>query len=341
MAPSLQTLFLPFEQGLVQTDQASALFLGARWHPFLADMGDVQLWQPFYPAADTLMAHGLHPLPSLPAQKTYSLVLVDVPKQVEEAQFWIAHAAAILQPGGVLVIAAANDAGGNRLVKWMTSLGFAPESLSKNKARVVWGVRPRTISPIADEWFENGGICNVVMADGGTVCTQPGIFGWNKIDAGSRLLADLLPSDLGGTGADYGCGWGYLSSRLLEKTKAMEDLYLLEADSRALACAKNNLENVRGSCTLHPLWTDATNPAENMPPLDFIIMNPPFHEGKKTDLALGQGFIESASRALKKNGRLWMVANAHLPYEKILVEKFVAVEKVTERDGFKVFSCRK
>ncbi len=341
MASSLQTLFLPLEQGLVLPNDGQVLFLGACWHPFLVTMKGVAVWQPLFPAADALRAHGLEPLTAFPAQKTYDLILIDVPKQVEEAQFWLALAAEALQPDGVLVMAAANDAGGNRLLKWMTSLGFSCESLSKNKARVVWGVRPCTLSGQTKGWLEKGSIQDVLMADGRGVRSQPGIFGWDKIDAGSRLLGDLLPPDLAGTGADYGCGWGYLSSCVFEKTRGVKALYLLEADLRALDCAANNLENVRGDCTLHPLWTDATKPTENMPPLDFIIMNPPFHEGKKTDMALGQGFIDSAARALKKNGQLWMVANAHLPYEKILAKKFSAVEKVTERNGFKVFSCRK
>ena len=70
--------------------------------------------------------------------------------------------------------------------------------------------------------------------------------------------------------------------------------------------------------------------------LDFIVMNPPFHEGKKTDSDIGKQFIETASRSLRQGGQLWMVANAGLPYESVLGALFASHEKITEKNGFKV-----
>ena len=76
-------------------------------------------------------------------------------------------------------------------------------------------------------------------------------------------------------------------------------------------------------------------------PYDWVIMNPPFHSGRAAEPALGQRFIEVASSTLPRGGRLLMVANRNLPYEQILEKTFRRVEKLSERDGFKVFEANK
>lgn len=335
MNASLDTLFLPLQDGVVPA-HGPALFIGAVFHPYLSALKP-DLWQPFKPLADGLSGTKLE---TLPEKGTYALVLVNIPKQVEEAKFWIACALNSLAPDGWLVLAAANDANGSRLEKWMKELSLPYESLSKNKARAVWTRRPAQWPVLLTTWLEQGQIQKVQIGDGNVFTSQPGLFGWDKIDAGSKLLAGVLPPNLKGTGADFGAGTGYLSRKLLEKSENVKALYLAEADARALVCAKLNLENVREGCALEYVWADLSKPAA-LPALDFIVMNPPFHTGKKTEASLGQSFIETAAHHLKKGGRLYMVANVHLPYEQILRTKFAAVKSLLEKDGFKIFEAVK
>ena len=56
--------------------------------------------------------------------------------------------------------------------------------------------------------------------------------------------------------------------------------------------------------------------------MDAVVMNPPFHEGRKADPELGQAFIEAAAGMLGAKGKLYMVANRHLPYEETLERLF-------------------
>lgn len=335
MNASLDTLFLPLVNGDIPA-QGPALFIGAGFHPYVQTLKP-DLWQPFKPLADGLSGAKLN---DLPEEGTYKIVLVGIPKQVEEARYWIACALSCLAPDGWLVLAAANDANGGRLEKWMKELGLPYESVSKNKARAVWARRPARLPVLAAAWMEQGKIQKVQIGDGNPFISQPGLFGWDKIDAGSHLLSGVLPHDLKGTGADFGAGTGYLSRAVLENNKAVKALYLAEADVRALACAKKNLENVRGDCAVEYIWADLSKPAA-LPALDFIVMNPPFHTGKKTEASLGQAFIETAAHHLKKGGRLYMVANVHLPYEQILQTKFARVKLLAEEQGFKIFEAVK
>ena len=51
-------------------------------------------------------------------------------------------------------------------------------------------------------------------------------------------------------------------------------------------------------------------------------------------------FIDVAADALLPGGALWLVANAHLPYETSLASRFDAVRVVASARGYKVIEAR-
>ncbi|PZQ47055.1 MAG: methyltransferase [Micavibrio aeruginosavorus] len=335
MTPSLDTLIRPLENAALPLE-GKTLFLGAEWHDFLSSFNSLDIWQPWYPLAAPLLAKGYEPLDGPPPSNTYDLAMVQLPKQTDEAKFWLASALFGLKQGAWILCCAPNDANGNRIEKWLEEAGVQEiHSLSKNKCRAVWGRRPPKLPDIVQYWGVHGGKQNVQNGDGLQFVSQPGLFGWDKIDVGSYLLSTYIPKDLAGVGADFGCGYGYLAAEILQKCDGLKHLYLADADNRALSCAQKNIENVRGDKTITMVWCDLVYPAP-VPPLDFIVMNPPFHTGKETQASLGQAFITTAERHLKKGGKLYMVANAHLPYEAHLKEKFSRTEQIAQEEGFKI-----
>jgi 16S rRNA (guanine1207-N2)-methyltransferase len=329
---ALDTLFLPFDEGTLDWVD-DTLFLYADWHPSLQKPCDVL--HVFKPCVDRLAAHGFENLPHL-TRRDYAQILIHIPKQVSEAKGLIAQALDHLKEGGTLVLAADNDANGKRLKGWLADAGLIHiNEESKNKARVVWTVKNAGITPPQD-WLEAMAVRLV-----GGYYTRPGLFSWDAIDPASQLLAEQLPS-LSGTVADFGCGWGYLSCEVLKRAKNLNALYMIDADSRAVACAQANTEEWAAQVQTTPLWHDLTqNLPENVPSLDFIVMNPPFHTGKKTDLDLGLSFIRTAETSLKKGGVLFIVANAHLRYEEELGKLFKSVEQVIQKGGFKILKAIK
>ncbi len=162
--------------------------------------------------------------------------------------------------------------------------------------------------------------------------TAPGVFSEGKIDAASRLLAENLPP-LAGRVADFGAGWGYLSRAILASGD-VTSLDLVEADHAALECARLNITDPRAAF----LWADATRHAPEVP-YDAIVMNPPFHQGRAAEPALGQAFIRAAASALAPRGQLMLVANRHLPYEPLLGELFRDVSEIPGSTGFKLLSA--
>jgi 16S rRNA (guanine1207-N2)-methyltransferase len=114
----------------------------------------------------------------------------------------------------------------------------------------------------------------------------------------------------------------------------------MDADARAVAACKANLEERHAGRGIDCQWIDLSVP-QKFSNVDTVIMNPPFHDEKKQAIALGQSFIANAAAMLKPGGRLLMVANAHLPYEDILAKHFKAVEKLHEGRGFKIFHAKR
>jgi 16S rRNA (guanine1207-N2)-methyltransferase len=109
----------------------------------------------------------------------------------------------------------------------------------------------------------------------------------------------------------------------------------MDIDRRAVDCAQRNVTDPRAAFA----WADVRR--EGLAGLDFVVMNPPFHDGGAEDKALGQAFIRAAHGGLRDGGVLWLVANRHLPYEAVLGELFGKVAMKAETGGFKVFEARR
>jgi 16S rRNA (guanine1207-N2)-methyltransferase len=176
------------------------------------------------------------------------------------------------------------------------------------------------------------------LIPGTTFHTVPGIYGWNKIDAGSRLLVDSISWPLRGRGLDLGCGYGYLSSEALSRSQAITALTLVDHDWRALECARQNLETF--AVAKEFVWTGVRQ-FRPKAPVEWVLLNPPFHTGQQMDLTLGRAFIAAAHGALQPRGVLYLVANSFLPYADLLRTLFAQVEPLRSADGFTVFRAEK
>jgi 16S rRNA (guanine1207-N2)-methyltransferase len=342
------TLFLPFEQGGVPWPQENyhGVFAGARAVPSVTRLPNVTYLQYFKPYADELgVKYNQWP-------KSFDYALCLLPKNVIEAKGMMAQAVTGLAEGGLIICAADNTAGGNRIMGWFQELGLAPASLSKHKVRAVWAYKTNTHTDVLNEWLADSSV-KPIPINGEEYLSCAGLFSWDRADIGSALLAQCLPNDVLGVGADFGCGYGWLARQTINKNPLIQKLYVLDADQRAVNTSYINCHpeqregSVLDSSALPQndkvvgIWCDLTKPVPHLSPLDFIVMNPPFHAGKKMDVAIGTAFIQTAADHLKKGGVLWLVANRHLPYEAILTTQFVSVIQVTEQQGFKIFKAIK
>lgn len=337
MNNDLKTLFHPFLQGSISADSfKKVLFLNARHHPEIKNFTNLGLLQFFKPYADELITAG-YKIHTDVNQFTpdHDLILILIPKNLTEAKGLIAHGITFLKKGGVIICAADNKAGGTRLKQILEEYGLMIiDEESKNKARVVWA---KYNTANNEQVTSSITLSSEKFLEKIKFHSMSGIFGWDKIDQGSVLLKSCLPEKLEGKGADFGCGYGYLSQFILEKFKNIQKLNCIDADFRALQMCEKNCIDYKEKCEF--IWADLARPYTDLKNLDFIIMNPPFHEGKKEDVNIGHMFILNAAKILRKNGQLYMVANRHLPYEDILKKHFTNVVTLDQKNGFKIFKA--
>jgi 16S rRNA (guanine1207-N2)-methyltransferase len=307
---ALETLLLALPGGNGGIVPTRALFLGALPHPALADWPELDGWQPFKPSADAWEQAGHRRLDA--PLGSYPLVLMLPGKSRDETLAGFALARDHLAPGGRLLVALPNTAGAGRFEKELARACGTVESLQKHKCRAFHATDDGTWhEEIFAEW-RTLGLRQPIPST--KFLTEPGVFSSTKIDPGSALLADHLPSGWRGTVADLGAGWGYLSDAVLQRSPQVARIDLYEADARALACAQANLAKYAQPFGYH--WHDV---ATGVPGgYDAVVMNPPFHTGQANDIELGRAFIAAAAGALRRGGRLWMVANRQLPYESVL-----------------------
>ena len=338
---ALQALQLPFATGALAWTPRESVFLhaqpGGPWAGYIAE-------QPFKPAADALLREGraaqvVDALPDAPATGAHQVLLLP-PRQRDALRALLARAVEACAEGGTVVASVDNDAGAKSVEADLRRLmGGLDCTVSKHHCRVFWASRhaARCDAGLLRQWLAGDAprrIAAPQLPQGGFL-SRPGVFAWDRIDPASALLAAHLPADLRGHGADLGAGWGYLSLQVLARAPQVEGMDLYEADARAVALARDNLHDAGHGGKAHCAWHDVTAGLPRT--YDFIVTNPPFHLHDRADRPeLGQRFIQVAAQALRRGGRLYLVANRHLPYEAALAAGFAHVRVLAQRDGFKV-----
>ncbi|HEY7884704.1 MAG TPA: methyltransferase [Cellvibrionaceae bacterium] len=172
--------------------------------------------------------------------------------------------------------------------------------------------------------------------------SKPGLFGWQKIDAGSRFLIDSLQALQLPTPAhmlDLGCGYGYLTVRACRElfTKAPDRLTLTDNNAGALIAALANLKHheLNGQVIAADVGDSIDAPA------DFILCNPPFHQGFSVSGDLTDKFLQATKRLLAPQGQAFFVVNSFIGLEQKAEELFGQVNILANNRQFKVVALRK
>ncbi|MFC0202362.1 class I SAM-dependent methyltransferase [Paracoccus rhizosphaerae] len=302
------------------------LFIGALAADDLSplDPSHLHVVQGHFPDYEGLSARGFRVSTSVEGQ--FDHAIVRLPRAKAAARARIAQAFGHLTAAGNLWIDGQKTDGVDALLKELRRLAPVSDVISKAHGKIF-----RVSAPNHD-WLPPDWVASArEVAPGFT--TLPGVFSADGVDPGSRMLAENLPPKLPTRIVDLGAGWGWLSAQILSHSGVTE-LHLVEADHAALESARRNVIDPRAR--FH--WADARD-FRLAEPVNGVIMNPPFHEGRQADPRLGAAFIATAARLLTGAGRLWMVSNRHLPYEAVLADHFGQVHEIGGDSRFKVIEA--
>lgn len=167
-----------------------------------------------------------------------------------------------------------------------------------------------------------------------TVWSKPGIFGWQKIDAGSEFLCEHLPQVWPKAPQrilDLGCGYGYLT---LRASTLWPSAQFIATDNNIAAvniCTRNLRErNIAGRVECGDCGSSITET------FDAILCNPPFHQGFAHEQGLTEKFLRQTKRLLERDGRALFVVNQFIGLEKIADPLFKRTEVIARNKSFKL-----
>ena len=239
-----------------------------------------------------------------------------------------------LLPAGRLVCVWHKDEGAKRAERAAAACFAQVEVRNRSGGWRVVELRQPTPSPtVRSPWLTWEG-------PSGPMRTLVGTFSADRLDAGTAALLAALEQQgargevAGGRVLDLGCGSGVLA------------LWAAQAGAAQVLALDDDLAAVRScgasasAAQVEARWSDLTHEVVLGAGFDVVLTNPPFHVGRQVVGALSEAFVAAAAQSLRPGGRLWLVANAALPFERLLAG-WDALREVTPSGErrYRVFSA--
>jgi 16S rRNA (guanine1207-N2)-methyltransferase len=269
--------------------------------------------------------------------KRHSQVILSQPREKERLDMMLHALSSMMHPDHTLWLAGENRTGIKSCSKWLekyylkvTTLDNARHCTLFSATQAVDGVvfsqeRYRRKWNLESEQQEI------------KIVSLPGTFAHGRLDKGSSLLLEqvrtLKPV---GSILDFGCGAGVIGLSLLAMDK---DIDLVMLDHSALALESAQLSLQANNWTANLLASDGLSEVDST--FDWIVSNPPFHRGIRTDLDIARQFFNQASQLLSRRGKILLVCNRHLPYRAWLAEQFQYTEIIYSDNEFNVILAGK
>lgn len=265
-----------------------------------------------------------------------------VSKEKPVVHHLINSAARLLAPDGALWLAGAKDEGIRTYCDKAGAL-FGNKADIRKQGKVYLARVVRTDAPPGPELDDHdyARLRPVAEQHGIELLGKPGLFGWDKIDRGSALLAEQLPNWLERfpqpprTLLDLGCGYGYLA--VMAHRHGIERIVATDNAAAALIACRANFE--RHAVAGEVIAGDCGNTLDER--FDALLCNPPFHQGFAAERGLTERFLAAATRLLAPRGRALFVVNRFIPLERLAKAHFRQIVPYCNDPGFRVFELAK
>ncbi len=265
-----------------------------------------------------------------PPEVRVDLVALRMPKARAALVMMVHAAAARLAPKGRLVLAGANDEGARSAGKTLAGVFGSVTKLGSRRHCQLWEAR----DPLPDIRGDRASWAERVDADGLSWSSWPGLFAHGRLDAGTALLLDVLPTPAAGARVlDFGCGAGVLGIALRARQPAV-DYTGIDVDALAVAAARDNLPGTR--IVLSDAFLGHGDGG-----YDLVVSNPPLHTGVARDVRPLADLLAGLPSRLTRDGEAWLVTQRGVDLAAGLGDGFRQVERVRTARGFRVWRAWK
>ena len=291
--------------------------------------------------AEVHLAHGAH---GHVADSSADVVTIRIPKERVALLQLVAEAFRVLKIGGSCYLAGATNEGIKTAAGTLERVFGSERTLDRDAGHRLLVATRRSETPsdaaALDTPYLDVDAFHEFDAElrGRTfrVFTRPGVFSWDHLDEATAILAETMEVRPGETVLEIGCGAGALGT-LAGTLSGDARVLMLDADVEAVRSARRTAA-AAGLANVEVRTSDVGAAAQGES-FDVVVTNPPFHVGKATDLNVPMQFIADAHAALRPGGRMYLVANRTLPYERAVDARFGNVATAHDGVRFKVLSA--
>jgi 16S rRNA (guanine1207-N2)-methyltransferase len=268
------------------------------------------------------------------SEARHDLVIIQFPKSKAELIFTLAMIEESLSKECLVLIVGENKSGIKSLTKLTTERLADCVKVDSARHCVLFAANMRATQKrfILDDWLKpySFTIKETVVK----VVALPGVFSQNGLDIGTQVLLENVPKKVSGELLDFGCGAGVIASYYGIIFPNIE-LHLLDVSALALYSAQETLK--LNKLTGHIFPSNSLSDLKGK--YDYVISNPPFHQGLKTNYQATETFLSKIKPHLKPRGHVTVVANSFLRYQSIMEEEIGRTQVLAKQRGFSLYHC--
>lgn len=263
------------------------------------------------------------------AEAAFDLVAAHLPRGRAVAEKLIRDAARALRPGGRFFLVAHKQAGVKSAIAYTRRVfGQAAVVRQKKGYHVAQAVKgPDLTLPPSQGWNSFPTALDGLPT---TLVSKPGVFAWDRLDDGTAALVQTMEVQPGEAVLDLGCGTGLLA---LAAARRGARVTAVDADLRAVESARRTLD--ANDAAAEVLISDCAQAVLDRC-FDVVVCNPPFHQGVGVAYDVARQMVRDAAAVLRPGGRLHLVSNAFIRYEREMRGLFTEVQEMFNDRRFRV-----
>jgi 16S rRNA (guanine1207-N2)-methyltransferase len=271
----------------------------------------------------------------------YDWAVLRLPKSRDELAMHLHLVGGSLRPGAPLLLYGARDEGIGPAADALAEVaGYVTTLRIKARCRVLQGLveAPGDLRADYGDWRVTSALrLGPASPPVEGWVSYPGLFGAVALasgepDPGTALLLSALPRPPAGARIlDFGSGTGVIAAGIRADHPDV-DLTLMDHDALAVEAGRENVPRAE-----HVLGASLMDAPDGF---DWIVSNPPYHQGKGESMAVVDDLVDGATQVLKRKGRLFMVVQRRLKVGERVAGVLRGVEVLAEDGTYQVLGAR-